>query len=158
MFGKCYCQQLNPEEWHERFQKWENPRFFYRFPTRLVMHNPITYNADISLGMMEAKSKGYLLKAAPLLLLRSGIFRGEVLIEIAPPKDAEESKCLRLHGSFYSHISNAPFTRMGSVIEEITRYLKREKKRVREIYLCPLTCPICAGAKGYNTVILAHLK
>lgn len=159
MFEKCYCQQLDPEEWHERFHKWEDPRFFYRFPTRLVMHNPITYNADISLGMMEAKSKGFLLKAAPLLLLRSGIFRGEVLIEIAPPKeDADRSNCLRLQGSFYSRISHAPFTRMGSVLEEIGRFLQREKKRVKEFYLCPLTCPICAGAKGYSTAIIAQLK
>lgn len=158
MFEKCYCQQIDPNEWHEKFQTWENPRFFYRFPTRLFMHNPITYNADISLGMMEAKSKGYLPKPNPLLLLRSGIFRGEVLIEIAPPRDENWSKCLRLQGSFYSYISDAPFTRMGSVIEEITRHLKKEKKRVGEIYLCPLTCPLCAGIKGYSTAILAHLK
>lgn len=157
MPGKCYCQQIDSTGWHKKILTWESPRFFYRFPTRLVMHNPITYNEDISLAMMEAKSKGYLPKPDPLILLRSGIFRGEVLIEISPPGVQGGDRCLRLQGSFYTYVSDAPFTRMGGVIDELLRRLKKEGKKVRELYLCPITCPLCTGSKGYRTAILAHL-
>jgi len=158
VIGQCYCQHIDPAEWHEKEQTWEEPRFFYRVPTRLAMHNPLTYNEDVSLAMMEAKSKGYFIKPNALILLKSGLFRGEILIEINRPGDEKDPDCLRLQGNFYTFVSDAPFTRMGEVMDRILRHLKKKGRTVRDFYLRLITCPLCTGDKGYNTVIMTHLK
>jgi len=169
MFNRCYCQNLNPAEWHEKEHIWEQPRFFYRVTTRMALHSPLTYNEDISRAMIEAKGKGYIVKPGSLILLKSGLFRGEIFLEVQLPQlpqkkrgndkdqDGAPESCCRLQGLFYTIVSGAPLFQMGTVIEELLRDLKKKGKRVQDLYLCLSSCPLCGKEKGNKTVVIAHL-
>jgi hypothetical protein len=162
MAKHCHCQKLNTEDWHEKEHLWEEPRFFYRVTTRMAFHQPFSYNEDIALAMAEASSKGYIVKQNALALLKSGLFKGELFVEIHPPRDNEGHKkdisCLQLQGRFYSIVVQSPLMRMGKDIDRLTRELKKNGKNVKGIYLCLITCPSCIKEKGNQTVIIAHLQ
>jgi hypothetical protein len=161
MIEHCHCQQINPEDWHEKDHCWEKPRFFYRVTTRMAFHEPFSYHEDIALAMVEARSKGYIIKEDAVILLKSGLFRGEILIEIQPFKGKERRKqdasCLELQGRFYSRVAQAPLMRMGKDIDKLTRDLKKKGENVQGLYLCLITCPSCVREKGNQTIVIAHL-
>ncbi|MDH7577086.1 MAG: hypothetical protein QHH75_04495 [Bacillota bacterium] len=165
MFNRCYCQELEPADWHEKEHFWEEPRFFYRVPTPMALHNPLTYNEDISRAMIEAKGKGYIVKPRASILLKSGLFRGEILLEVQLPQQLRSrhqtgpppASCHRLEGAFYTIISRAPLSQMGAVIEQFLRDLKKKGEKVQDLYLCLGSCPLCSSKKGNQTVIIARL-
>ncbi len=165
MFGACYCQKLEPEDWHEREHRWEEPRFFYHVPTRMALHNPLAYNEDISRAMTEAKGKGYIVAPDALILLKSGLFRGEIFLEVRLPQGMQDrhrtgpppASCRRLRGRFYTIVSGAPLSKMGAVIEKLLADLKKKGERVEDLYLCLGSCPLCSREKGNLTAIIAQL-
>lgn len=162
MVEHCYCQKINPQDYHEKEHLWKQPRFFYRVTTRMAFHQPFTYNEDIPMAMAESSSKGYVVKENPLILLKSGLFRGELFVEIQPPRDNKEcgqdDSCRQLQGRFYSTVVQSPSTRMGKDIDRVMRELKKNGKKVKDIYLCLLTCPACVRKKENQTMIIAHLQ
>jgi hypothetical protein len=156
---------MDSEAWHEKECYWEQPRCFYRISTRMALHSPLTYNEDVSRAIMEAKTLGFIIKASPLILLKSGLFRGDLLVEVNPPHDpakcrdeGESSPCLKLQGAFYTVVTKAPLFKMGTVIEKLMRDLKKKGWKAKDFYLCLANCPSCAKEKGNQTVIFAHLK
>ncbi|MGB4504530.1 MAG: hydrolase [Syntrophaceticus sp.] len=161
MIEHCHCQKINPEDWHEKEHFWETPRFFYRVTTRMAFHQPLSYHEDIAMAMAKANSKGYIIKENAMVLLKSGLFRGELLVEIQPPKSKElykkDTACLQLQGRFYSRVAQAPLMRLGKDIDKLTRDLKKREEQVQDLYLCLITCPSCVREKGNQTVIIAHL-
>jgi hypothetical protein len=162
MVEHCHCQKINPEDCHEKEHLWEQPHFFYRVTTRMAFHQPFTYNEDIALAMAEASSKGYIVKENALVLLKSGLFRGELFVEIQPPRGnkrcSKDDSCRQLQGRFYSAVVQTPSTRIGKDIARVMRELKKNGKQVKDIYLCLITCPSCIRKKGNQTVIIAHLQ
>ncbi len=161
----CYCQPMIRENCHEQESFWEQPRYFYRVTARMALHSPITYAEDIDRAMMEAKTKGFIIKASPLILLKSGLFRGEIFLEINPPRDTAECReqgdgasFRKLQGAFYTVVTDAPPFKMGAVVDKLTRDLKKRGRKVRDLYLCLATCPACSKDKGTQTVIFAHLE
>jgi hypothetical protein len=160
----CYCQSMDTETWQDQECFWEQPRFFYRVTTRLALHSPIAYSEDVTRAMMEAKTQGYIVKQNPLILLKSGMFRGDIFLEIAPPGDGADCReqsdnpsCLKLQGAFYTVITKAPSFQMGTVVDKLVRDLKKKGRKVRDLYLCLANCPACGKEKGNRTVIFAHL-
>jgi hypothetical protein len=163
VFKGCYCQIMNDDAWQQKEFFWEEPRFFYRVTARMALHSPITYNEDISRAMMEAKTRGYIIKPKPLILLKSGLFRGEIFLEINKPsgpevcQEDENGPCHSLQGAFYTVVTKSPPFHMGAAIEKLNRDLKKKGHKVRDIYLCLAICPSCSKEKGNHTVIFAHL-
>jgi hypothetical protein len=161
MIERCHCQRINPEDWHEKERFWETPRFFYRVTTRMAFHQPISYHEDIVIAMAEAGSKGYIIKKDAMILLKSGLFRGELYVEIQTPRDEgpweKDPSCLRLQGRFYSRVVQAPLMQMGKDIDKLTRHLKKNGKKIKDLYLCLITCPSCVREKGNQTLVIAHL-
>ncbi|MFY9432475.1 MAG: hydrolase, partial [Thermacetogeniaceae bacterium] len=133
------------------------PRFFYRVTTRMAFHQPFSYCEDIALALAKARSKGHIIKENALILLKSGLFRGEILIEIQPQDPTEDSSILQLEGRFYSVVSQLPLMQMGKEIDKLTRDLKKRGDKIKGLYLCLITCPQCAREKGNQTIIIAHL-
>jgi hypothetical protein len=161
MPGNCYCQQIIPEEWDEKIQTWDEPRFFYLVTTTMALHNPLSYNEDITRAIIEAKSKGYLVKPGGLILLKSGLFRGELFIEVQPPAAdllQRDSSCRTLQGRFYSIVTQTPISQMGKVVDRLLRDLKKRKETVRDLFLCLAVCPQCVRDKGTRNLVLANLK
>lgn len=164
MFKSCYCQIMNDDAWQQKERFWEEPRFFFRVTARMALHSPITYNEDISRAMMEAKTRGCIIKPNPLILLKSGLFRGEILLEINKPADTVSRRedgngpCHKLQGAFYTVVTKSPPFQMGSVIDKLIRDMKKKGRKVRDIYLCLANCPSCSKEKGNHTVIFAHLE
>lgn len=158
MFKHCYCQNLDAAGWHEVEQKWDQPRYFYRVTTRMAFHNPFTYNEDISRAMMEAKGNGYLIKPDFLILLKSGLFRGEIFLEVLPPRDERTEPCHKLAGTFYTYTTQTPLSQMGELIDRILRDLKKKGRKAQDIYLCLVTCPLCIREKGNKTMIMVNLQ
>lgn len=157
MIKHCHCQKINPEDWDEKEHYWENPRFFYRVTTRMAFHQPFSYPEDISLAMVKARSKGYIIKEDAMILLKSGLFRGELLVEIQPPQNEPDPACLQLQGRLFSRVAQVPLMQMGKDIDRLTRDLKKKGGKIQNLYLCLLTCPSCVSEKGNLTVIIAHL-
>ncbi len=161
MIEHCHCQKINPADWHEKNFFWEKPRFFYRVTTRMAFHQPFSYHEDIAHAMAKARSKGFIINDDALILLKSGLFRGEILIEIqSTQKQARpnnNSSVLQLDGGFYAVVSQVPLMQMGKEIDKLTRDLKKRGEKVKNLYLCLLTCPLCAREKGNQTIIIAHL-
>jgi hypothetical protein len=163
MLGHCYCQELDPMDWHEKEQGWSEGRYFYLVTTRMALHSPLTYNEDISRAMMEAKCKGYLIKPGGLILLKSGLFRGEIFIEINPPREDvvqnDTTKSTRkLEGKFYSVVTALPLSQMGKMVEKLNHDLKKKGKQAQDFYLCLVVCPQCTREKGNQSVVLVHIK
>jgi len=160
MIEHCHCQKINPADWHEKSFTWEEPRFFYRVTTRMAFHQPFSYHEDIALALAKARSEGHIIKENALILLKSGLFRGEILIEIQPQdpkKHSEDPSILKLEGNFYSIVSQVPLMQMGKEIDKLTRDLKKRGDKIKGLYLCLITCPQCAREKGNQTIIIAHL-
>ena len=65
MLKGCYCQPLDPLDWQEKEYFLEKPRYFYRVTTRMALHSPISYPEDVAMGMVEAKTRGYIIKQGP---------------------------------------------------------------------------------------------
>jgi hypothetical protein len=156
---------MESETWQDRECLWEQPRYFYRVSTRMALHSPLTYSEDVSRAMMEAKIQGYIIKQEPLILLKSGLFRGEILLEINPAGDPEvcqqegdNTSCRKLQGTFYTVVTKAPPFQMGTVVDKLVRDLKKKGRKVRDLYLCLANCPTCSKEKGNQTVIFAHLE
>jgi hypothetical protein len=162
MLKGCYCQSMDTETWQGNECFWEQPRYFYRVTTRVALHSPITYSEDVSRAMMEAKTQGYIIKQDPLILLKSGLFRGDIFLEINPPEDSADcqgnASCLKLQGAFYTVITKTPPFQMGTVVDKLARDLKKKGRKVRDLYLCLANCPACSKEKGNRTVIFAHLE
>jgi hypothetical protein len=162
MLKGCYCQSMDTETWQGNECFWEQPRYFYRVTTRVALHSPITYSEDVSRAMMEAKTQGYIIKQDPLILLKSGLFRGDIFLEINPPEDSADCRgnasCLKLQGAFYTVITKTPPFQMGTVVDKLARDLKKKGRKVRDLYLCLANCPACSKEKGNRTVIFAHLE
>lgn len=165
MLMDCYCQSMDTETWQDNECLWEQSRYFYRVTTRLALHSPITYSEDVSRAMMEAKTQGYIIKQGPLILLKSGLFRGEIFLEINPPGDpadcreqSDNASCRKLQGAFYTVITKAPPFQMGDAVDKLARDLKKKGRKVRDLYLCLANCPACSKEKGNRTVIFAHLE
>ena len=115
--------------------------------------------------MMEAKTQGYVIKQDPLILLKSGLFRGEIFLEINPARGAgrlpggdDNASCRKLQGAFYTVVTKAPPFQMGTVVDKLIRNLKKKGRKVRDLYLCLVNCPSCSKEKGHQTVIFAHLE
>ena len=165
MLTGCYCQLMDSETWHDQESFWEQPRYFYRVTTRMALHSPITYPEDIARAMMEAKTQGYIINPNPLILLKSGLFRGEIFLEVNPPgdlancqEDVDKASCRKLQGTFYTVVTKAPPFQMGTVVDKLMRDLKKKGRKVRDLYLCLAHCPACNKDKGNQTVIFAHLE
>ena len=165
MLKGCYCQTMDSEDLQDKELFWEQPRYFYRVTTRMALHSPISYPEDVAMAMMQAKTQGYIIKQNPLILLRSGLFRGEVFLEISPPgksadcpEDGNSASCRKLQGTFYTVVTKAPPFQMGTVIDKLTRNLKKKGRKVRDLYLCLINCPSCSKERGHQTVIFAHLE
>lgn len=165
MLTGCYCQSMDTETWQDHECFWEQPRYFYRVTTRLALHSPITYSEDVSRAMVEAKTQGQIIKQNPLILLKSGLFRGDIFLEINPPEDQADCRELsgnasyrKLQGAFYTVITKAPPFQMGAVVDKLVRDLKKKGRKVRDLYLCLANCPACSKEKGNRTVIFAHLE
>ena len=84
MIEHCHCQKINPADWHEKTFTWGKPRFFYRVTTRMAFHQPFSYHEDIALALAKARSEGHIINENALILPKSGLFKGEILIEIQP--------------------------------------------------------------------------
>ncbi len=163
MLGRCYCQLMDTDAWHEKELFWEQPRYFYRVTTRMVLHSPLTYTEDIAGAMTEAKSRGLIIQPGALVLLKSGLFRGEIFLEVNPPQNPSEcrdegSSCRKLQGTFYTVVTKTPLFQMGAAVDKLIRDLKKKGKRVHDLYLCLAFCPSCSKEKGNKTVIFAHLE
>ncbi len=165
MLKGCYCQPLDPLDWQEKEYFLEKPRYFYRVTTRMALHSPISYPEDVAMGMVEAKTRGYIIKQDPLILLKSGLFRGEIFVEINPPgvpdgfgEGGGNASCRSLQGAFYTVVTKAPPFQMGTVIDKLIRNLKKKGHKVSDLYLCLVNCPSCSKEKGHQTVIFAHLE
>lgn len=161
MLNRCYCQPLDPANWHEQEHLWEQFRFFYCVTTRMAFHNPLTYNEDTSRAMIQAKVKGYIIKPNSLILVKSGLFRGEIFLEVQPPQGVQNTSqappCLQLQGRFYTSVSDAPWHQMGTAVDKFLQKLKKQEKKIKDFYLCLATCPLCIREKGYQTILMAHL-
>jgi hypothetical protein len=165
MLKGCYCQPMDTEDWQEKEFFWEQPRYFYRVTTRMALHSPISYSEDVTMAMMQAKTQGYVIKQNPLILLKSGLFRGEIFLEISPPPGKPEecrgddnASCRKLQGTFYTVVTKAPPFQMGTVVDKLIRNLKKRGRKARDLYLCLVNCPSCSKEKGHQTVIFAHLE
>jgi hypothetical protein len=165
MLTGCYCQSMDTETWQDRECFWEEPRYFYRVATRLALHSPIAYSEDVSRAMMEAKTQGHIIKQDPLILLKSGLFRGDIFLEVNPPGDQADCREFsgnvpyrKLQGAFYTVITKAPPFQMGAVVDKLVRDLKKKGRKVGDLYLCLANCPSCSKEKGNRTVIFAHLE
>ncbi len=157
MHVQCCCQAPDPA-WEDNYITWEAPRFFWRTPTRLFLHRPLTYNEDVVRAAVEAKTRGLVVAPRGLVLLKSGLFGGEVLLEVQPPPRALRDERLRaLEGRFYVALTPAPWHLMGEELERALRRLRKARERTGEIFLCLLTCPACRPAKGDRTAVLVHL-
>jgi hypothetical protein len=149
--------------WQDQVCFWEQPRYFFHATTRMALHSPISYGEDVSKAMMEANLQGYIIKQEPLILLKSGLFRGELFLEITPPEakcrdENSKTSCRKLEGAFYTTITKAPPFQMGTVIDKLNRELKKQGHKVHDLYLCLANCPSCSKEKGNRTVIFAHLE
>ncbi len=162
MIEHCHCQKINPADWHEKEHCWENPRFFYRVTTRMAFHQPFSYHEDITHAQAEARSKGYIFKENAMVLLKSGLFRGEILIEVQRPQNnagrKKDTSCLQLQGRFYSLVTQTPLMQMGKEIDKLMRDLKKKGKKVEDLYLSLINCPSCSREKGSQTIIIAHIQ
>jgi hypothetical protein len=165
MLKGCFCQSMDSASWQAQESFWEQPRYFYRVTTRMALHSPITYNDDVTQAMMEAKTRGHIIKQHPLILLKSGLFRGEIFLEINPPDDqatgqdeSGKASYRKLQGAFYTVVTKAPLFQMGTAIDKLGRDLKKKGRKVQGLYLCLVNCPSCSKEKGNQTIIFAHLE
>ncbi len=148
----CGCPEIDEAEWELQEHDWAG-RTFYAVPTPMVLHIPVGMAKSIQQMMAEVKAKGYRLAEPPRILVRDGLFRGEVMVEIEPPTVPDPRVKTFPAGRLLSIVHPGPWKRLGTGLADLE---KHTKQKPRTVYFWYVACPECRKARGERTVILAY--
>ncbi len=150
--AECGCPEIEAEDWEIREERWEG-RTFYSLPTPMVMHVPIRLQATLDQIRVDIERKGYTIVRPAYPLVKDGILRGAVLLEIEPPAN-EDPRVVRFGGErIISIVHPGPWKRLGTGVAELTRHTKQKPKAIYCLYAA---CPQCRQTRGEKAIIYAH--
>jgi hypothetical protein len=149
----CLCPSHYPD-WHEKdIDLSGKPTHTLPMPT--LFHMPLSYDTyvqkqqrDIELLELQEQWPG-------LVLARSGFFRG-ALIRVLTNSDSPARFIQRLDPDFklYGILHNGGIGTVKQSTSLLQARLFDMGRMPKELYLCYLTCPICAEAKGGDKILV----
>ncbi len=155
--GSCDCPLLDPEDWHEVESDWHDIAFV-KTSTNAVAGVPVGFNGTRDELRKKAASIGATVPEDAMLLLGSGKFRRPVMLEVEAGDDLRKG-VERPGGVAYTRMVPAPWGEMGKQMEiTIKEARERMGRDPDDTWVWYLTCGICSGPRGFETLFVAHFK
>lgn len=153
MTNQCLCPTEYPQ-WHEHDLDFSGkPVHALNLPCFLFM--PLSYEHHVQRQQHDIKQLELEEEWPQLVLTRTGLLRGEIL-RLLKSGDSPSRFVRHLEGSFQLR----GYLHKGGIgtIKQSTRELQMQLfdlgRMPKELYLCYLTCPICADEKGGDKILL----
>lgn len=153
MTNQCLCPTEYPQ-WHEQDLDFSGkPVHTLKLPCFLYM--PLSYENYVQRQQSDIEQLELEEEWPQLVLTRTGFLRGEI-ISLLKTGDSPSRFVHNLDGSFQVR----GYLHQGGIgtIKQSTRDLQMQLfdlgRMPKELYLCYLTCPICADEKGGDKILL----
>ena len=155
----CKCPILDPEEWNAIESDWNDIRFL-RGAAFAIFGVPLRFGATRNALIKTAKKLSGKLPEDAMILIGSGRFRREILIELDNHKKIPDNKRIFEPGGFsFTRIYEAPWGQMRNLMtgfenQATTRYGRKPD----QTWVWYLTCQICTTARNFETLFVAHYR
>lgn len=149
----CGCPSTFPD-WHKQDINLGG-ELAHVLPIPLFLHMPIGFEAYVARQQQMLDQLNMEERWPGLVLTRSAAFRGKIirlLEEAFSPAHHLEHLPNPFHVRGYLHKGDIGTISKG--VREAQTELLEAGRRPKELYLCYLTCPRCAKAKGGDKILL----
>lgn len=153
MSNQCPCPSEYPQ-WHEQDVDLSGqPVHRLKIPSFLFM--PLSYENYVQKQQADIENLELETQWPGLILTRTGMFRGEIISLL----NSGESPS-RFIQNLPGNMTMRGYLHNGGIgtIKESTRQLQMQLfdmgRMPKEMYLCYLTCPICADKKGGDRILI----
>ena len=155
----CKCPRLDPDEWNAIESDWNDIRFL-RGAAPALFGVPLRFEATRNTLVKTAKQLSGKLPEDAMILIGSGRFRREILIELDNLETIPDNKRIFAPGGFsFSKIYEAPWGQMRNLMTEFeTQATARYGRRPDKTWVWYLTCQICTTERNFETLFVAHYK
>ncbi len=149
------CKRFDPAPWQEKEVKLKD-RLFLKEHVTSLLHIPLNMD-KVMQRSMDAIAKADALAKEPLMLSDENSLWGSDIF-IAVEKEVPGAKMERISGTFLTKVFEGEYSKMGSWIKEMEKYVASKGRKARKLYFFYTTCPACAKAYGKNyTVLMAQV-
>lgn len=150
----CKCPRQYPAEWDGKDIDLGG-RCTHIMSIPMFMHMPIAYDTYINKQDTELANLEIEETWPNFTLTKTGGFRGQ-LIRLLEPNQSPSRRIQYLPSPFNVRVEIHPGD-VGGIqrpLRAMSLDLLEEKKRPKELYLCHLTCAICADERGGQKIML----
>jgi hypothetical protein len=152
---KC-CAPLDVEHYNEKEFHFEGQRFL-KGTVISFFHIPLTINSVMTRLVEKADAVEAYPEFPFWLSDEKGLFAADLLLAV--DRDIPGAEIVLLSGTFLTKTFEGPYSKMGSWIAEMKKYVESKGKKVKKLYFYYATCPKCAKHYGKNqTVIFAEVE
>lgn len=153
----CTCPRLDPDDWHGVENDWHDIAFV-RSATKAVLGVPVGYDVSRADLFKRAEKLGATVPEDAMLLLGSGKFRREILLEVeGAPDDAKG--IVRPGGMAFTWLVEAPWGKMRQVVDEASEVAtERYGRAPDDVWIWYLTCRQCSTERNFETLVIAHYR
>lgn len=152
----CGCPTINPADWEGKLFNWEGKAFFYKH-VKYLFSVPLNVERKMAEAAQMIEQRGYILEEPLMILAREGRFKGTIFVAILPTEGEDKSVINVPPCALAATVYQRKEAKIGPGVKAFKRRLEAEKKRVKDIYLWHVSCPMCAAKHGYKTIIFAEL-
>lgn len=153
MMAECGCPAAFPA-WHEQDIDLGGYRT-HTLPIPTLLHMPLGYEIYVQRQQLALERLQMRELWPGLILTRTGLLRGSItrLLEDAPSLSRHVGNFPRPF-PLRAHLHHGDVGTIRRAVQDTQAQLLDEGRLPKELYLCYLTCPRCAGARGGNKILL----
>ncbi|HET7738827.1 MAG TPA: hydrolase [Tepidiformaceae bacterium] len=153
----CECPRLEAEDWDRVESDWSDIQFAST-SIAAVMGVPLGYDTARKELARKAMAAGAVVPEGAMLLVGEGRFRRPVMLEVeGAPAGARGFESPG--GVAYTHLVSAPWGEMKRLMEAFEIEVRVQYSRGPDaMWAWYLTCRQCSSERGFETLLVAHIK
>lgn len=153
----CDCPRLEAEDWDRVESDWSDIQFAST-SIPAVMGVPLGYDSARKDLARKAMATGALVPEGAMLLVGEGRFRRPVMLEVEGVPSGMRG-IERPGGVAYTHLVSAPWGEMKRLVAAFEVEVRVQYNRPpAAIWAWYLTCRQCSSERGFETLLVAHIK
>jgi len=149
------CKRFDPKPWDKKTIKWTS-KLFVKGRVGCLFYMPVGLGGFMKRVMKEIDESKALAKTDIMLMNFTSMWGADIYVHVAKP--VKGLTTTKLSGTFMSKVYEGPYNQTGKWVQDMEKYVKSKKKKMKKIYYFYTTCPKCAKEYGKNyTVLLAQI-
>lgn len=155
----CQCSKVKESEWDMKDHKWKE-KYFYVVKQPCFFYKPLNIEKTFDKLFIGANVWDLVWnKKSPLILMKSGMFRSKLMLEVKKPKHPNKHIQVFKNAVFRTRIHRGEWNKIGRTISLMRKKLKKNRRKIKAIYFWYLTCPDCTkNNKKHQTVVFARTR